>query len=63
MSSKAYRKPKNLYKNFTKWTQRLKYVTIEKMSFERLITTYDTSKDTFFYLDPPYYNYEKVYKS
>jgi len=63
MSSKSWRKPKNLYKSFTKWTQRLKFVTIENMSFEKLITTYDTSKDTFFYLDPPYYNYEKVYTS
>jgi len=63
MSSKAGRKPKNLYKNFFKWTQRLKFVTIENMSFENLITKYDTSKDTFFYLDPPYYNFEKCYES
>ena len=63
MSSKAWRKPKNLYKNFFKWTQRLKFVTIENMSFEELITKYDTSEDTFFYLDPPYYNFEKCYTS
>jgi len=63
MSSKAWRKPKNLWKSFTKWADRLKFVTIENMSFEKLIKTYDTSEDTFFYLDPPYYNFEKVYKS
>lgn len=63
MSSKAWRKPKNLWKSFTKWTDRLKFVTIENMSFEQLIKTYDTSNETFFYLDPPYYNFEKFYKS
>ena len=62
MSSKAWRKPKNLWKSFTKWSQRLKFVTVENMSFEKLLLKYD-SKDTFFYLDPPYYNYEKVYSS
>ena len=62
MSSKSWRKPKNLWKSFTKWTDRLKFVTIENMSFEKLLLKYD-SKDTFFYLDPPYYNFENYYES
>ena len=62
MTSKAWRKPKNLWKDFTKWTKRLQFVTVENMSFEQLLLKYD-SKDTFFYLDPPYYNFEKCYQS
>lgn len=62
MSAKSWRKPKNLWKNFFTWSERLKFVTIESMSFELLIEKYD-SPDTFFYLDPPYYNYEQCYKS
>ena len=34
---------------------RLRRVTIEECSFEKVVERYD-SKDTFFYLDPPYYN-------
>ena len=33
------------------------------MSFDELIKKYNTQKDTFFYLDPPYYDFEKVYES
>lgn len=62
MSSKSWRKPKNLWKSLTKWSERLKFVTIENMSFEELINKYD-SPDTFFYLDPPYYEYENYYSS
>jgi len=56
------RKAKNIYKNFSKWSKRLKFVTIENLSFEKIITQYD-SKDTFFYLDPPYYATEHYYKN
>lgn len=60
MSSKSWRKPKNLWKSFTKWAQRFRFVTIENMSFEKLIQKYD-NPDAFFYLDPPYYSYENYY--
>lgn len=62
MNSKSWRKPKNLWRSFQKWSDRLKFVTIENMSFQELIKKYD-KEETFFYLDPPYYNYEKHYSS
>lgn len=40
--------------------ERLASVTIEQMGFERFITRYDT-KDTLFYLDPPYWANETDY--
>lgn len=40
--------------------ERLASVTIEQMDFERFITRYDT-KDTLFYLDPPYWDNETDY--
>lgn len=40
--------------------QRLQNVYIENQSFEQIITRMDT-KDTLFYLDPPYYEFEKYY--
>jgi DNA adenine methylase len=61
MSAKS-RKPKNIYKDFAKWSQRLKMVTIENMDFEKLILNYD-STDTFFYCDPPYVGTESYYKN
>lgn len=60
MSSKSWRKPKNLWKSFTKWAERFKFVTIENMSFDTLIQKYD-KPEVFFYLDPPYYDYEDYY--
>ena len=39
---------------------RLASVTIERMDFEKFITRYDT-KDTLFYLDPPYWGNETDY--
>lgn len=36
MSAKS-RKPKNIYRDFFKWSQRLRGVTIENMDFEKLI--------------------------
>ncbi|WP_455757856.1 DNA adenine methylase [Sulfurimonas sp.] len=49
-----------MWKSFRKWSNRLKYVTIENMKFEELIKKYD-KEDSFFYLDPPYYNFENYY--
>jgi len=60
--AKSGRKPKNIYKSYTKWSKRLKGVIIENMHFAKLITQYD-SKDAFFYLDPPYVNTEHYYKN
>jgi len=63
MNSKLWRKPKSIYKSFIKWSKRFKFVTIENISFEKIISKYDSKDgDTFFYLDPPYYSYEKYYK-
>lgn len=61
MSAKSG-KPKNIYKDFLKWSQRLKLVTIENMDFERLIKEYDR-EESFFYCDPPYVETEKYYKN
>lgn len=41
--------------------KRLQSVIIECRDFEELLKTYDR-KNTFFYLDPPYYGTEKYYK-
>lgn len=40
---------------FKQFSERLKHVIIENKDYEYIINYYDT-KDTFFYLDPPYYN-------
>jgi len=47
MQSKARRNPKNLYRSFKIISARLKRVTIENRSFEKLIPLY-YNKDTFF---------------
>jgi DNA adenine methylase len=39
----------------------LQFVTIENLSFEEMVLKYD-GEGTLFYLDPPYYEYEKYYK-
>jgi DNA adenine methylase len=44
-----------------KASERLQNVYIENLSFEKLVEKYDTEQ-TFFYLDPPYYKKEKLYK-
>lgn len=62
MSAKSGRKPKNIYKSFQTWSQRLKGVTIENMSFQQLIPLYD-KKESFFYIDPPYVSTESYYKN
>ncbi len=60
MSAKSGRKPKNIYKDFSVYARRLKFVTIECMPFDELINKYD--KDgTLFYLDPPYVGTEDYY--
>lgn len=60
MSAKS-RRPKDIYKDFGQWSRRLKFVTIEHMSFDRLIRTYDAD-DAFFYCDPPYVSTERYYQ-
>jgi DNA adenine methylase len=62
MASKSGRKPKNIYKDFKKISDRLKSVTIENMSFSKLIPLYD-KEDAFFYIDPPYVSTESYYKN
>jgi len=61
MSAKSG-KPRNIYKDFTKWSERLKMVTIENMDFEKLVINYDR-EETFFYFDPPYVGTESYYKN
>lgn len=60
MNAKS-RRPKDIYKDFGQWSHRLKFVTIENMSFDKLIGTYD-KEDAFFYCDPPYVSTEKYYQ-
>lgn len=61
MSAKTKR-PKDIYKSFDVWSRRLKFVTIENMSFAELIAQYD-SPEAFFYCDPPYVGTEDYYKN
>lgn len=56
------RKPKNIYRDFFQWSKRLKYVTIEEKSFDKLIDDYNKD-DAFFYCDPPYVGTEHYYKN
>ena len=62
MSAKSGRKPKDIYKSYSKWSNRLKGVTIENKSFDNLINLYD-KEETFFYCDPPYVSTESYYKN
>ena len=62
MAAKSGRKPKNIYRDFKKISDRLKYVTIENKSFFELIPLYDKD-DAFFYVDPPYVSTESYYKN
>ena len=50
-----------IYKNFNIWSDRLKGVTIENKSFEKIIPLYD-KETSFFYCDPPYFGTERWYK-
>lgn len=60
MNAKS-RRPKDIYRSFHKWSERLKFVTIEHKSFEQLIKEYDRP-DALFYCDPPYVATESYYK-
>ena len=62
MATKSGRKPKNIYRDFKKISDRLKGVTIENMSFSKLIPLYD-KEDAFFYIDPLYVSTESYYKN
>ena len=53
---------KNIYKDFSVYSRRLKRASIENMSYEKLIKEYD-DKDALFYLDPPYVGTESYYKT
>lgn len=46
--------------NNTQIVERIKTITIENKDFSDIINHYD-SKDTFFYLDPPYFQLEHYY--
>ena len=61
MNAKS-RKPNNINKDFSKWSKRLKLVTIENLDFEKLIKEYDR-EEAFFYCDPPYVGTESYYKN
>ena len=61
MNAKS-RKPRSIYKDFTKWSKRLSQVTIENLDFEKLINEYD-KEETLFYCDPPYVGTENYYKN
>lgn len=51
----------NVSKYLPQIKDRLKYVVIENVDFERLISIYDR-ENALFYLDPPYIGTEKYYK-
>lgn len=51
----------NTVRNLEQFQERLKNTVIEQMDFEKLLILYD-KKDTFFYLDPPYFQAEKYYR-
>ena len=61
MAAKSGRKPKNIYRDFKKISDRLKGVTIENMSFSKLIPLYD-KEDAFFYIDPLMYQLKVTIK-
>lgn len=55
------RSPKDIYKDYSKWSERLKSVCIENMDFRKLIKCYD-GIESLFYIDPPYVGTENYYK-
>ncbi|PAF49621.1 hypothetical protein BKH41_02870 [Helicobacter sp. 12S02232-10] len=56
------RKPKNIFRDYQVYSDRLKRVSIENMDFRKLIKEYD-SPETLFYADPPYVGTESYYKN
>ena len=57
---KKDRAPKNIYRSFKVWSDRLRGVIIEKMDFSALIRNYDW-ENILFYIDPPYIGTENYY--
>ncbi len=47
--------------DFNEWSSRLSEVAIENLDFRKLISLYD-SPQTFFYIDPPYFDVKNYYK-
>ncbi|MCI6988824.1 MAG: DNA adenine methylase [Campylobacter sp.] len=56
------RSSKNIYRDFSLFSRRLKGAVIENLSYEKMIFEYDSS-ETLFYLDPPYVGTESYYKT
>jgi DNA adenine methylase len=59
----GFTKPKNEFtnKNITEYEERLKHTIILNKNYADVIRKYD-STNTFFYLDPPYENSDKLYE-
>ena len=55
-------KLKNIYRDFSLYSRRLRGAVIENMDYEKLIKTYDET-DALFYLDPPYVGTQSYYKT
>ncbi|MDR3162864.1 MAG: DNA adenine methylase [Helicobacteraceae bacterium] len=55
------KRPKSLWRDFAVCSRRLKGVCIERLDFGRLLREYD-GRESFFYLDPPYYRNEHYYE-
>ena len=56
------RSAKNIYRDFSIYSRRLRRTSIENLSYEKLIRQYDGA-DTLFYVDPPYVGTENYYKT
>ena len=54
--------PFNKMKNIQEYKDRMKNTTVLSQDYKTVIKQYD-SKDTLFYLDPPYENSDKLYKN
>ena len=54
------RSAKNIYRDFSIYSRRLRRASIENLSYEKLIGQYDGA-DALFYVDPPYVGTENYY--